>query len=359
MHEHYHRLSRATDLPIILYNIPQTVDAVIPRRVVEDLAVLDNVVAIKDSSGNVSYIIEILEKTRDQDFNVLVGYDEIVTPALVAGCSGMILASAQVYPDVWRKVFDTVRSGDPEKAMQVQMTVQKLSRIFCRYGGAVPVKAALRKMGIDVGRARKPLREGGVILPEDREEIFLELEKIGKIKGEKGESIKLPEKMDDRFVDLGLESSALGRDSGISVSQADAGDGIDRVKITVALGPKTSRLADVFAEQLTYPKQGYEALPAMLEPNLSVRPSALIIPTYKLENLRQANIIYGPGQAGIAKAIADNLAKENISKNLMETHIMLVRVTLDPDALDRATLYRNIYTATSRTIREIIERGAV
>ncbi len=351
--EHYYRVSQATDLPLVLYNIPQTVGATIPRRVVEDLAEFDNIVGLKDSSGDLSYIIEVVEKTRDKNFNVVVGYDEVVVPALVAGCTGMILASAQVYPEVWRKVFDAVKTGEVSKAMELQMSVQKLSRIFCRYGGAVPVKAALRKLGLDVGRTRKPLREGGVLLPEDREEIFLELEKIGKLRVEEAEHIELPGVVEERFADLGLDRSVFGPGSDIVVSHANAGEGVESVEITVAFGPKNSRLGEVFAEQFTYPKKGFEALPAMLEPNLSVRPPALIVPTYKLENLRQANIVYGPAQSSVAKAIVDSLASGAMPKSVMETHLMLVRVSLNPNCLDRAVLHRNIYEAASKALRKL------
>ena len=99
IYQHFYDIATAVDIPIILYNIPQVVDAVLPRRVVEDLADIPNVVGLKDSSGNLTYTMEILEYVGDR-INVLIGHDEVVLPALAGGVSGMILASAQIYPEV-------------------------------------------------------------------------------------------------------------------------------------------------------------------------------------------------------------------------------------------------------------------
>ena len=60
IHKHFWEVSKNCNIPIILYNIPQTADAVLPRQVIEDLADLENVVAVKDSSGNLTYTTELL-----------------------------------------------------------------------------------------------------------------------------------------------------------------------------------------------------------------------------------------------------------------------------------------------------------
>ncbi|RLI42839.1 hypothetical protein DRO69_09965 [Candidatus Bathyarchaeota archaeon] len=73
------------------------------KRRVEDLAKLENIVGIKDSIGNMPYLVELLEKVGDR-ISVLVGYDEVVLPALASGARGMILASANIIPDIWVKL---------------------------------------------------------------------------------------------------------------------------------------------------------------------------------------------------------------------------------------------------------------
>ncbi|MFC2031293.1 dihydrodipicolinate synthase family protein, partial [Chloroflexota bacterium] len=137
IYQHYYEIAKALpDMPIILYNIPQVVDAYLPRRVVEDLADIPNIVGLKDSSGNLTYTMEILEYAGDR-INVLIGHDEVVLNGLAGGASGVILASAQVYPVVWQAILAAVQAGDLKRARDLQFSVQKLSRIFCRYGGGV------------------------------------------------------------------------------------------------------------------------------------------------------------------------------------------------------------------------------
>jgi 4-hydroxy-tetrahydrodipicolinate synthase len=173
VYQHFYDIATGVDLPIILYNIPQVVDRTLPRTVVEDLADLPNVIGLKDSSGNLTYTMELLEYVGDR-IDIFVGHDEVVLPALAGGVSGMILASAQVYPEVWQEVIRLVGEGQIDQARARQRQVQKLSRIFCRYGGGVAVKAALKMLGLEVGPPRKPLKSvGGALIHETRAEIRL------------------------------------------------------------------------------------------------------------------------------------------------------------------------------------------
>jgi 4-hydroxy-tetrahydrodipicolinate synthase len=355
IYEHFWQVSNSTDLPIILYNIPQCVGGVLPRRVVEDLSEIDNIVGLKDSSGNLTYTMEIIEKVKGR-INVVVGHDEVVLPALAGGCTGMILASAQIYPDVWQKVYRAVKEGDLETARREQLQVQKLSRIFTRYGGTVPIKAALGYMGIKMGTPRKPLKVGGVILHEDREEIRLELEKIGKIPPSvvSMELIELP--LEKRFEDIGI-SSELFAAGEILAGEGAAGEGINKVSIDLVAGPKKGPVGDSFASQIVYLRHGYEALPSVLEPNLSAKPSTLIVPTVELKNLRQANIYYGPAQGGIARAISDKVENGMIPMDMIESHVMLTKAFVHPNALERDVLYKNFYTATSQAIDKAFAKG--
>ncbi|MFP4546161.1 MAG: 4-hydroxy-tetrahydrodipicolinate synthase [Methanomassiliicoccales archaeon] len=353
--EHFWQVERSTDLPLILYNIPPAVGGVLPRRVVEDLAEMDNVVALKDSSGDLPYTMEIIEKVKG-NIDVLVGNDEVVLPSLAGGCKGMILGSANVYPDIWQRVFQAFKEGDMDTARELQFEVQKLSRIFVRYGGMVPIKAALRYMGTSMGRTRHPLVEGGVILHEDREEIKLELEKIGKIPPSEPPA-EIPERpLEERFEDLDISpDSVLRRD--VLAGSGAAGEGKNRVMIDLVAGPNDGPVGEAFSSQITYLRRGYEALPSVLEPNLSAKPHTLIIPTVELKSLRQANIMYGPAQAGIAKAISDKVESGEIPREVLESHVMLTKAFVQPNALDRSILYHNFYRATTEAIGAAFSGG--
>ncbi len=357
IYQHYLEIATAVpDMPILLYNIPQVVDAYLPRRVVEDLADVPNIVGLKDSSGNLTYTMEILEYAGDR-INVLVGHDEVVLNALAGGASGMILASAQVYPDVWQAVLEAVKKGDLETARTLQRQVQKLSRIFCRYGGGVPVKQALKMMGLNAGRPRSPLKSvGGSLLHEDRAEIQLELEKLGKIAVAPADFRPPTEPLAERFSDLGLDAKTIKAER-MPVGSGQAGDGVEAMQIDLLCGAKDGPMGRAWAYQLTYPRHGFEALTAILEPNLTARPSTLIVPTSELKDLRQANMVYGPVQSAVAQAIVDKLAEGIISQALMHSNVMFVKATVHPQALDRRLLHRSAYAATKLAIDDAFAEG--
>ncbi len=350
IYQHFYEIAKALpDLPVILYNIPQVVDAYLPRRVVEDLADIPNIVGLKDSSGNLTYTMEILEYAGDR-INVLIGHDEVVLNALAGGASGMILASAQVYPEVWQAILQAVRRGDLETARALQRKVQKLSRIFCRYGGGVAVKQALKMMGVDAGQPRSPLKSvGGALMHEDRAEIQLELERLGKVQASSAEHHVPGGPLAGRFEAVGVTADMI-QTHRMRTGAGAAGEAVEAIQIDLLCGVKDGPLGEAWAYQLTYPRHGYEALSAILEPNLTVRPSTLIVPTNELKDLRQANMIYGPVQNAVAKAIADKLAAEVIPETAMHTDVILVQAAVHPQALDRRLLHHNAYAATCAAI---------
>ena len=349
IYQHFYEIAKAVDIPIIMYNIPQLVDAYLPRRVIQDLADIPNIVGLKDSSGNLTYTMEVIEYAGDR-INVLVGHDEVVLNALAGGVNGVILASAQVYPEVWQEVVASVEAGDLEKARQLQRGVQKLSRIFCRMGGGVAVKQALKMMGVDAGIPRKPLKAvGGALIHEDRAEIQLELEKLGKIPPLDRDHHIPDGPLIERFQDLGLDAETV-KSADMMCGSASAGEGVEAIQVDLICGAKGSPLGELWAYQLTYPRHGFEALTTILEPNLTVRPSTLIVSTNELKDMRQANMIYGPVQNGVAKAIVDKLAEAVIPEAAMHTDLMILQAAVHPRALDRHVLHVNAYQATLAAI---------
>lgn len=346
--EHFRRICSSTDLPIVVYNIPQCTGYFISGKVIEDLAEFENVIALKDSSGSIAYILEVIERTEGK-LNVLVGHDEIVMAALIAGASGAILASANVIPEVWCQLYDAVQRGDITKARKLQLGAQKVARIITRYGGPVAVKAALGMRGIKVGKTRRPLVSGGVLSWEDREELRLELEKLGVLKPSYGRVEEFPK---EEFSDIGLTPEVIGK-HGMRVAKCSAGSGTEEVILSAVVGTLESPISEAFALALSLPREGYEALTAILEPNLMVRPATLIVPAVKVENMRQASMIYGPVQAAVAKAVADSLEEGTIPKEFAETGLMIVKVRIHPNALNRKMIYGNTYEAMRTIIKEI------
>ncbi|PIU59994.1 hypothetical protein COS86_01280 [Candidatus Bathyarchaeota archaeon CG07_land_8_20_14_0_80_47_9] len=352
IYEHYNTIATEVDLPIILYNIPQCTGLSLPWQMVEDLAQIPNIVAVKDSSGQLSFILAVLEKVRDK-INVLCGHDEVVIAALAAGCSGAILASANVIPDVWIQIYNHIKNGELQKARELQYKVQKIARIIAG-SGAVGTKAALNMMKIKVGPVRMPLSVGGELTYESREELRLDLEKIGKIEP-KPVTFEITEKpVEQRFMAIDVTPEAI-RNFNLRVGEALAGQGAEVAHIDLLIGKKTGPVAEAFAKAKATPTPGHEALLAILEPNLSVKPVTLIVPTVTIRGMRQASMVYGPAQTAVAKAVVDSVADGTIPKEAADELIIVANVFVHPTAVDRQRVYINNYKAMRHAIRKTIE----
>ncbi|MFP3985772.1 MAG: 4-hydroxy-tetrahydrodipicolinate synthase [Candidatus Bathyarchaeia archaeon] len=352
IYEHYFTIASEVDLPLILYNIPQCTGVPMPWQMVEDLAEIPNVVGIKDSSGQLNFILAVLEKVRDK-INVMCGHDEVVVAALAAGASGAILASANFIPDLWVDIYNNVQKGDLQKARELQYKVQKIARITVA-SGAVGTKEALNMMGIKVGPVRLPLSVGGELTYEAREELRLDLEKIGKIEA-KPVKFKAEEKaLEERFKAVHVTPEII-RDFKLRVGEALAGDGAEVAHIDLMIGTKDSPVGEAYARAKANPTPGHEPLVAILEPNLLVKPVTLMVPTVTIKNMRQASMVYGPAQAGVAKAVADSLADGTIPKGAAEDLVIIANVFVHPSAIDRQRVYINNYKAMRHAVRKAVE----
>jgi 4-hydroxy-tetrahydrodipicolinate synthase len=352
IYEHYNTVASEVDLPIILYNIPQCTGLPLPWQMVEDLAQIPNIVGVKDSSGQLSFILAVLEKVRDK-INVLCGHDEVVVAALAAGCSGAILASANIIPDIWVQIYNHVKSGELQRARELQYKVQKIARIIAG-SGAVGTKAALNMMKIKVGPVRMPLSIGGELTYESREELRLDLEKIGKIEP-KPITFEIEEKrIEERFRAIDVTPETISNFK-LKVGEALAGGGAEVAHIDLMIGSKKGPLAEAFAKAKAAPTTGHEPLLAILEPNLSVKPETLIVPTVTITGMRQASMVYGPAQTAVAKAVVDSVADGTIPKEAVEDLIIVANVFVHPTAVDRQRVYINNYKAMRHAIRKTIE----
>ena len=352
IYEHYYTIANEVDMPIILYNIPQCTGLDLPWQMVEDLAQIPNIVGVKDSSGQLKFILAVLEKVRDK-INVLCGHDEVVVAGLAAGCSGAILASANVIPDIWIQVYDHVKKGELQQARELQYKVQKIARIIAS-SGAVGTKEALNMMKIKVGPVRKPLSVGGELTYEAREELRLDLEKIGKIKP-KAIAFEIAEKpIEERFTAIDLTPEIIKRFK-LRVGEALAGQGSDVAHIDLLIGEKDGPVAEAFAKAKATPASGHEPLLAILEPNLSVKPVTLIVPTVTIASMRQASMVYGPAQAAVAKAVVDSVADGTIPREATDELIIIANVFVHPTAVDRQRVYINNYKAMRHAIRKTME----
>jgi dihydrodipicolinate synthase/N-acetylneuraminate lyase len=157
---HYKAVARgAAGFPILLYNIPGCAKNPLPPPLVFQLATeCDNIVGIKDSSGDMAALTRILGRAL-KGFNVINGVDEYSFQALVAGANGSVSSTANVVPELFLGIFNNVRQGNLKKAWETQVKLSEACRLF-QYGRMVAYyKEGLRLRGFDAGAVRPPQRE--------------------------------------------------------------------------------------------------------------------------------------------------------------------------------------------------------
>jgi len=145
------------------------------------------------------------------------------------------------------------------------------------------------------------------------------------------------------------------RDFHLRVGEALAGKGAEVAHIDLVIGKKDGPVGEAYARAKAAPTAGHEPLIAILEPNLTVKPVTLIVPTVTIKGMRQASMIYGPAQAGVAKAVADSLADGMIPKAAVDDLIIIANVFVHPSAVDRHRVYINNCKAMRHAIRRAME----
>ena len=154
---HYRTVADESPLPVLLYNIPQATTLSLSPGLVAKLAEHPNIVGLKDSSGNVGALTEIVRQVPE-DFTVLTGNAPTLLPALSLGAKGGILAVANIAPRAYKRIIDCFEAGELAEARALQLRFNPLAlAVTSRYG--VPgLKAALRLQG-HTGYPRAPLQD--------------------------------------------------------------------------------------------------------------------------------------------------------------------------------------------------------
>jgi len=178
--EHYQAVAKAVpELPILLYSNPDRTQVPFTTETVLELAAVDNIVGIKDSSGDMSLTGEYIRLTRGMDFHVLAGRDTLIYATLCYGGTGSICATANVDPRVPVEIYEAFIAGDHARALDAQYRLAPLRRAFGL--GTFPgvIKEALTMIGIDAGPAIRPV---GPLSSENRAKlrsILVEMNMIG------------------------------------------------------------------------------------------------------------------------------------------------------------------------------------
>ncbi len=171
---HYYAISKEVNLPIILYNVPgRTGLNILPKTCLE-LSKIDNIVAIKEASGNLSQVAEIAHLCRD-NLTIYSGNDDQILPVLSLGGKGVISVLSNVKPKHVCDIVDSFFACNINKAIDLQLKCIPLSKaLFCEVN-PIPVKSALSMIGFDFGKPRLPLVE---MTEENKKILKTELECI-------------------------------------------------------------------------------------------------------------------------------------------------------------------------------------
>lgn len=154
--EHYKAISKSVCKPIILYNVPSRTGMSIAPDTYKKLCDIDNIVAAKEASGNISLIAEIQDLCKDK-LNIYSGVDDQIVPTLSLGGIGVISVASNIIPKVIHDICKFYLNGDIHKSRDLQLKYLKLINALFLDVNPMPVKHALNLMGYNVGQCRGPL----------------------------------------------------------------------------------------------------------------------------------------------------------------------------------------------------------
>ncbi len=167
LYQHYKAVAAATKLPGLLYTNPARTGVKMSPRLVNRLSAIENIVGIKDSSGDLSLTMEYISQTP-KDFAVVMGRDTLIFAALVSGAKGSIAATANVCPELVVRIYDNVKAGKIDAAREAQEALAPLRLAFTWGPFPVVIKEALDLMGMEGGPCRAPV---GPLSKEQRDRL--------------------------------------------------------------------------------------------------------------------------------------------------------------------------------------------
>ena len=155
--EYFSYVAERTELPIILYNVPsRTGGNILPDTAIEIFEKNENVIGIKEASGNISQIVELISKKSDKMF-VYSGNDDQALPLMALGGDGVISVFSNVLPKPMKELTDAMLSGDYNKAQKINKNYNILMRKLFVEVNPIPVKYAVSKLGYCKNVLRLPL----------------------------------------------------------------------------------------------------------------------------------------------------------------------------------------------------------
>lgn len=158
LYRHFKAIAESTKLPCILYNVPSRTVASLTSDTVIKLSKIDNIIGIKEASGNLNEISRIIENTED-DFLVWSGNDNDTLPILALGGYGVVSVASNIIGRQLHEMIDSFLGGDTAKAAKIHRQLIPLIDVLFKVANPIPIKYAMNQIGFRVGSPRPPLYE--------------------------------------------------------------------------------------------------------------------------------------------------------------------------------------------------------
>ena len=176
LYDHFVAVAESSQIGILIYNVPQFTGINLEPEVVAKLSHHPNIIGIKDSSGNIGQLSEIIHLSK-KGFAVFVGSAPVFFPALCVGAVGGILAVAQVVPQDCVKIQDLFNKGKMDEARALQSQLTPLAKAVTTKYGIGGLKMAMDLVGYFGGAPRSPLKRPGREVEEELKRLLLQLKK--------------------------------------------------------------------------------------------------------------------------------------------------------------------------------------
>jgi len=175
IYEHFKAVAEAVDSKIMMYNVPGRTGVNMLPSTVKKLSKIDNIVSLKEASGNIAQFTDMVKLTPDS-FSVYTGDDVMTLPCLSVGGYGVVSVAAHIVGLKMKEMIDGFLNGDVEKAAKINLELNDIFNKLFITTNPIVVKAALNLLGMNVGELRLPLTTAR---PAIQAEIQICLRKIG------------------------------------------------------------------------------------------------------------------------------------------------------------------------------------
>ncbi|MEM1578399.1 MAG: 4-hydroxy-tetrahydrodipicolinate synthase [Archaeoglobaceae archaeon] len=176
--EHYKAVAKEVSIPLIIYNIPGRTGINISPQLMLKLSEIENIVGVKEASGNLKQISDIINLVKKKNFTVLSGDDFLTLPILSIGGKGVISVAANVAPQLMKELYSAFETGKIAKAIEIHYRLLPLFDALFIDTNPIPVKKAMELMGLAAGKPRLPLIE---LSAEKTEKLKFVLKALGLI----------------------------------------------------------------------------------------------------------------------------------------------------------------------------------